>query len=65
MEKYNVHNLYNGQFYEKEFMVTENMGELYAQISQDYNPIHLDAEYAKTSRFGQTIVHGMVMGSFI
>lgn len=35
----------------------------YAEPTGDYNPLHVDCEYAKKSRFGKNIVHGMlVMG---
>jgi acyl dehydratase len=33
----------------------------YAGISGDYNTIHTDAEYAKTSIAGQRLVHGMLV----
>lgn len=32
---------------------------LYAYISGDYNPVHLDEEYAKTTIFNGTVAHGM------
>ncbi len=35
----------------------------YAEISGDFNPIHLDQEYASTTRFKKRIVHGMLAGS--
>lgn len=38
---------------------------LFAGISGDNNPIHLDAEYARTSQFGRRIAHGMLTASFI
>ncbi len=36
----------------------------YAGIIGDINPVHVNAEYAKTSRFGERIVHGMLTASF-
>lgn len=32
----------------------------YAAVGGDHNPLHLDAEYAATTRFGQRVVHGML-----
>jgi 3-hydroxybutyryl-CoA dehydratase len=32
----------------------------FAGLSGDFNPVHVDAEYAKTTRFGERIAHGMV-----
>ncbi|EEG77537.1 MaoC family dehydratase [Dethiobacter alkaliphilus] len=37
----------------------------FAGISGDFNPIHMDEEFAKTTRFGKRIAHGMVTASFI
>lgn len=39
--------------------------EQFAQISGDKNPIHLDKEYAIKSRFGDVIVHGMLVSGLI
>ncbi|MFC1528004.1 MaoC family dehydratase [Candidatus Neomarinimicrobiota bacterium] len=35
----------------------------YADLSNDKNPVHLDKEFAKSSIFGQRIVHGMLVAS--
>lgn len=31
---------------------------LYAEITRDFNPLHLDAEFAKATPFGRPIAHG-------
>ena len=36
---------------------------LFSSISNDNNPIHLDAEYAKKSIFGRRVVHGLLVSS--
>ena len=45
--------------------VTEADIILYAGITGDTNPVHLDAEYARMTRFGQRIAHGMLTAGFI
>lgn len=45
--------------------VTETDIILYAGISGDFNPAHIDAESAKTGMFGQRIAHGMLSAGFI
>jgi len=37
----------------------------FAGVSGDTNPIHLHEGFARTSRFGQRIAHGMLGGSYI
>lgn len=37
----------------------------FAGISGDFNPVHVDAEYAKTTRFGGRIAHGLLTASLI
>lgn len=54
-----------GQSYQKDFFISEELGQSFAQISGDFNPVHLDEEYARETMFGKKIAHGMLLGSYI
>lgn len=45
--------------------VTESDVILFAGVTGDFNPAHVNAEYAKTGMFGQRIAHGMLSAGFI
>lgn len=45
--------------------ITDKMVRQFAEMSGDNNPIHLDDEYAKTTRFGRRIAHGMILAALI
>jgi acyl dehydratase len=45
--------------------VTAEDVEAFARVSGDTNPVHLDASYAATTRFGKRIAHGMLAVSYI
>lgn len=49
----------------KKFTIKEEDVVNFSKVSQDYNPIHLDEEYAKNSIFKKRIVHGMLLGGYI
>ena len=40
--------------------ITENDIKLFAEASGDYNPVHLNEEYAKKTLFGGRIAHGIL-----
>ena len=46
-------------------LVTDEIIRKFADVSGDYNPIHLDEEFAAKTRFGKRIAHGMLSGAFI
>lgn len=58
-------NLQIGDRFSAERQVTDELVRKFAEVSGDYNPIHLDDEFAKTTRFGKRIAHGMLSGAFI
>ncbi|MFX1539349.1 MAG: MaoC/PaaZ C-terminal domain-containing protein, partial [Promethearchaeota archaeon] len=45
--------------------VTEDHIEWYAKMSGDYNPLHMDDEYAATTIFGRRIAHGPIGGALV
>ncbi|WP_268797450.1 MaoC family dehydratase [Pseudomonas huanghezhanensis] len=46
-------------------MVEERHIQLFAEMSGDRNPVHLDAEFAGKSMFKERIAHGMFSGALI
>jgi 3-hydroxybutyryl-CoA dehydratase len=45
--------------------ITETDLVQFAGLSGDFNPIHVDSEYAKQTRFGQRIAHGILTTSLL
>jgi len=45
--------------------ITDEDIRKFADASGDHNPLHLDEEFAKTTRFGRRIAHGMLSASLI
>jgi acyl dehydratase len=43
--------------------VNESDVSSFAGLSGDYNPLHTDAEFGKTTPFGERIAHGMLVAS--
>jgi acyl dehydratase len=45
--------------------ITEHDVFAFAEASGDYNPLHIDDEYARKSRFGKRVAHGILMAGII
>jgi acyl dehydratase len=55
-----------GDKFSTERLVTDELIRKFADVSGDYNPIHLDEEGRHRKRgFGKRIAHGMLSGAFI
>lgn len=48
-----------------EVEVTDDMVRKFAEVSGDFNPMHLDDEYASKTRFKRRIAHGMLSAALI
>lgn len=48
-----------------EKVITQQRIEKYARASGDFNPIHVDREFAESTQFGGTIAHGMMVAATI
>ena len=54
-----------GQEAEFSKTVTEADIEMYAKVSGDVNPVHMDEDFAKTTIFKTRIAHGMLSAGFV
>ncbi len=54
-----------GMFRSLSKVVTDEDIQMFAQISTDRNPVHLDDDYAKDTMFGGRIAHGMLTAGLI
>lgn len=54
-----------GDSFSRSRAVTDELVRAFAEVSGDHNPIHLDDDFARTTRFGRRIAHGMLSAAFI
>lgn len=45
--------------------ITQETIHRYAEASGDFNPIHVDEEFARSTPFGGTIAHGMLVLAYV
>ncbi|KGK84269.1 enoyl-CoA hydratase [Clostridium sp. HMP27] len=64
MSGYSINEIYIGMKKSVTKTISESDVYTYAGLIGDINPVHVNAEYAKTTRFGERIVHGMLTASF-
>jgi 3-hydroxybutyryl-CoA dehydratase len=54
-----------GQKKEFNLVVSESLVADFAKLSGDYNPLHMDDDYSKSTKFKQRICHGLLLTSFL
>ncbi len=57
--------IFVGQTCEHQTTVSEQDILLFAKVSGDNNPVHLDENFAKTTPFGERIAHGMYTAALV
>ena len=62
---YKFEDLSLGMSHETVHIITEKDIDLFAEVSGDRNPLHMDDEYASKTPFGQRIAHGALTASYI
>ena len=45
-------------------LIDDTLVKSFAQVSGDYNPLHMDSAYAANTQFGTRVAHGMLLASF-
>ncbi len=54
-----------GQSAERLFQITDAAVRAFAEVSGDFNPVHLDEAYAARTIFRGRVAHGMLLGAHI
>lgn len=65
LKSFTIDQFYIGLSASSNHVITDEKIRLFADVSGDCNPIHLDTEFAEKTRFGKRIAHGMLVSSFI
>jgi 3-hydroxybutyryl-CoA dehydratase len=62
--EYSFDEIHTGLKHSFEVIINEELVEEFTKISGDFNPLHTDEEYAKITKFGKRVCHGMLLASF-
>lgn len=62
---YKYEELEVGMSHETHHTIGEDDIQKFAEVSGDFNPLHMDEEFASKTPFGQRIAHGALTASYI
>ncbi len=65
MAGYCLEDLSPGQSAERTHVVSEADITAFAEVSGDFNPVHMDEAFAQTTQFKGRIAHGMLSAAYI
>lgn len=60
---YNYEEISTGDVFQFNKVLTVEDVDNYAKLTGDYNPLHCDEEYARSTEFKSRVVHGMLASS--
>ncbi|MCH8557240.1 MAG: MaoC family dehydratase [Balneolia bacterium] len=60
-----IHDIKTGDSASFTKTISEEVVNAFAEITGDFNPLHIDLEYAAKSRFGGRISHGAILAGLI
>ena len=63
-DEYSFEEIITGQKKQFKVIITESMINDFAELSGDYNPLHMNDSYAKSTKFKQRVCHGLLLTSF-
>lgn len=63
-QEYSFDDIKVGQSKDFQITVNQELLENFAKVSGDFNPLHMNETYAKETKFGRRICHGMLLASF-
>lgn len=64
LNKLNYEDIRVGDIFSFEKLIDSELVNKFADLSEDKNPLHIDESYAKKTKFGGRIAHGMLLSSF-
>ena len=62
--EYSFNEIQIGLEHHFEITIDKKLVEDFAKISGDFNPLHMNEQYAKKTKFGKRVCHGMLLASF-
>jgi 3-oxoacyl-[acyl-carrier protein] reductase len=54
-----------GDKHQESFVISEEVVAKFAEFSQDYNPMHMDRDFAKSHGYARRVAHGIIQLSYI
>lgn len=64
ISRYKFENIEIGHKKKFDIIITESMLNEFAKLSGDYNPLHMDNNYAQSTIFKKRVCHGLLIASF-